>query len=48
MRKRVVYSPWALGVQGVLAGWASHHPPEKITGEVFTHEHFDHIFEWFS
>lgn len=30
MRKRVVYLPWALGVQGFLADWASHHPPEKI------------------
>lgn len=48
MRKRVVYLPWALGVQGFLADWASHHPPEKTTAEVITHGHFDHIFERFS
>lgn len=28
-----VYLPWDLEVQEVLAGWASHHPPEETTAE---------------
>lgn len=42
------YLPWTLGVQGVLAGWASHHPPVEITTEAegIPHGHVGHTFEW--
>lgn len=44
------YLPWALGVQGVLAGWPSHHPPVEITAEAdgIPHGHVGHTFEWSS
>lgn len=45
-----VYLPWALGVQGVLAGWVSHHPPKEITAEAegIPHGHVGHTFVWSS
>lgn len=45
-----IYLPWALGVQGVLAGWVSHHPPEEITAEAegIPHGQAGYTFEWSS
>jgi hypothetical protein len=42
------YLPWALGVQGALAGWVSHHPPGEriVKATATTHEHLGHILWW--
>lgn len=39
LHRRHKYLPWALGVQGTLAGLASHHPPEERAGEAAALRH---------